>query len=125
MGERYDNRFAESSRNIGTAIVAAYEGEVGEAEALLELEDIYIHELGPDDLLAYSWGRWQVAFLRDDPIQAEAVAKALDEATPSSAGPDRLRDIAYMRALPALVLHGPEAARTYLRNVCATSRSIK
>lgn len=121
MGERYDNRFAESSWNIGTAIVATYEGSATEAERLLDLEAEYVHHLGPDDLLAYSWGRWQLAFLNDDPILAEEVAKELDQVTPSSAGPDRRRDIAYMQALPTLDLHGPEAARSVLRNALRCS----
>jgi predicted ATPase len=122
MGERCDNRYAEASWNIGRAIVAAYEGNASEAERLLDLEDEYVHHLGPDDLLSYSWGRWQMAFLDNDPAQAEAVAKELDQATPSSAGPDRQRDIAYMRALPALALRGPDGARPHLRNALHLAR---
>ncbi|MDJ0664719.1 MAG: BTAD domain-containing putative transcriptional regulator [Acidimicrobiia bacterium] len=114
MGERYDNRFAEASLNIGTAIVACYEGNGPEAEQLLDREHEYIRSLGPDDMLAYTWGRWQAALLRDDAAGAERAARELADVTPESAGSDRRRDVAYMCALPALALRGPVAARPYL-----------
>jgi predicted ATPase/DNA-binding SARP family transcriptional activator len=114
LGERTDHRYARASRNIFLAIVAMHEGELDEAERLLDIEKEYIHQLGPDDLRAFTWGTWGVALARGDSRTAYTAAFDLAEVTPETATPEFLRDVASLQALPALDISGPEAALPYL-----------
>jgi predicted ATPase/DNA-binding SARP family transcriptional activator len=122
LGNRADDRYAQALSNLYGAMIAFHQGELDEAEQLLNMEDEYFRQFGPDGLLGFLWARWHVALARGDTAAASAAAAELTEALPESATPEILRDAATLRALCALVLVGPAAASPHLREAVKYAR---